>query len=513
MSSRTPRIIDFVLLPLLYYAGAKLGVSMTVMPEGMAILWPPNSALLAAFIAFQGRGYAAFAALAIGAEVAADLPHFGLVEAVLFGLTNVVEATIAFLLLARWRFDPRFTTLADLPKLVLAGPCIGALAAAFFGAAIYTYFRGAETEYLEFLRIWWFGDALGLMIFTPLLLSVWPYGRDENRAPPVALRSSDALVGLAAVGILGVLLASREGSFSGVHVGPVLLLPFVIFVAARFGTRWAAVATVSAAMVVIVMATSGRGIYGNLPPRDMVVQVQEFILIMSLMALGLSALLTQLRTKQRELESSNRRLDDLNRTLEARVEERTAALQALNAQLENLALTDPLTGLLNRRAFLDLVTREIAHSHRQHRPLAILLADLDHFKSVNDRYGHPAGDSVLQQSAAITKAVIRASDTLVRYGGEEFLILAPDTDQVGALDLAERIRQALRSAALETGRGVINITASFGVTVLCDDDMHPEQLVQRADQALYAAKQQGRDRVVAMARERTASTAAPEVSP
>jgi diguanylate cyclase (GGDEF)-like protein len=112
------------------------------------------------------------------------------------------------------------------------------------------------------------------------------------------------------------------------------------------------------------------------------------------------------------------------------------------------------------------------------------------------------------RAAAVTKAVIRASDTLVRYGGEELLILAPDTDQVGALDLAERVRHALRSTPMETGRGVINITASFGVTVLCGDDTHPEQLVRRADDALYAAKQQGRDRVVMTTGDRTASTAA-----
>ena len=260
------------------------------------------------------------------------------------------------------------------------------------------------------------------MIFTPLLLSLPPYTRNDNRTPPVALRPSDGLIGLAAMGILGVLVASHGGSFSGMHVGPVLLLPVVIFVAARFGTRWAAIATMSAAMVVIVMATSGRGSYGNLPLRaTSSSRLKSLILIMSFMALGLSALLTQLRTKQRELESSNRRLDDLNRNLEVRVEERTAVwLNALNAHLEELALTDALTGLLNRRAFFDLVTREIAHSRRQHRPLAILLADLDHFKSVNDRYGHLVGDMVLRQTAAIAKAMVRASDTLTRYGGEEF---------------------------------------------------------------------------------------------
>jgi diguanylate cyclase (GGDEF)-like protein len=488
--TRPPGIADFVLLPFLYYAGAKLGIWLTVMPEGTAILWPPNSALLAALIAFQGRGYASFAALAIGAEVAADVPAFSLVEALLFGVTNVAEATIAFLLLARWRFDPRFATLADLPKFILAGPGMGALAAAFCGAAIYSHFRGADTGYLEFLRIWWFGDALGLMIFTPLLLSLRPYARAEDPSPPVALRASDWLIGLAALAIVGVLVASRDGNFHGVHIGPASLLPFVIFVAARFGTRWAAVATMSAAMVIIGMATAGRSPFGNLPPRDMVVQVQEFVLIMSLMALGLY----------------------LNRNLEARVDERTAALTALNAQLEKLALTDALTGLLNRRAFMDLVTREIAHSRRQHRPLAVLMCDLDHFKSVNDRYGHPAGDLVLQHAAAITKAVIRASDTLVRYGGEEFVILAPDTDQVGALDLAERIRQALGSAAIETDRSIVNITASFGVTVLCADDENPEQLIRRADEALYSAKAQGRDRVVASFHERTEPLAAQELN-
>ena len=116
-------------------------------------------------------------------------------------------------------------------------PGIGALAAAFCGAAIYSHFRGAETGYLEFLRIWWFGDALGLMIFTPLLLSLRPY-RAEEPTPSIALRPSDWLIGLAALAIVGVLVASRDGSFHGMHIGPASLLPFVIFVAARFGTRW-----------------------------------------------------------------------------------------------------------------------------------------------------------------------------------------------------------------------------------------------------------------------------------
>jgi diguanylate cyclase (GGDEF)-like protein len=501
-------VIDFALVPILYYAGAKLGM-LTVMPEGMAILWLPNAVLLTALLRFQARHYVVFATLVIGAEIAADLPTFSPIEALLFGLTNVMEATVAYLLLARWRFDPRFSTLGDLSKFVMAGPVVGALAAAFCGATIYGHFRGTETAFLEFLRIWWFGDGLGLMMVTPLLLALWHDGRDDASLVPVKLRPSDGLVALAALLAVSLVIASRDGRLAGVRVGPVLILPFVLFVAARFGHRAAGLATMAAGMVVVVMTTSGRNPLGNLSPRDNVIDAQEFIFIMSLMALGLSALLSQLRTKQRQLAASNQHLDELNRDLEARVDQRTAELRLLNAQLEELALTDALTGLLNRRALVDLARKEIGHSQRQGRPLAVMMIDIDHFKSINDRYGHHAGDTVLRQAAAVIKRVIRAGDTPVRYGGEEFVVLAPETDQQGALDLAERIRQALRSEAIEADQGTVTITASCGVTVRGEDDQDPEQLLRRADEALYAAKLAGRDRVIVIAPHRTQSTAAP----
>lgn len=506
--TRAPGAIDFVLLPVVYYLGAKLGM-LTVMPEGTAILWLPNSALLAALLRFQARRYVVLAALAIGAEIAADLPTFSPIEALLFGLTNVMEATVAYMLLARWRFDAHFSTLGDLSKFVLAGPVVGALAAAFCGAAIYSHFRGAETDFLEFLRIWWLGDALGLMIFTPLLLALWPDGRDRSRAGSIKLRPSDGLIVLATLVAVGLLIASRGGRLAGVHVGPVLMLPFVLFVAARFGPRWAVLATMAASMVVVVMTTSGRNPFGNLSPRDAVIQAQEFIFVMSLMTLGLSALLSQLRSKQNQLEASNQRLDELNQDLEARVGQRTAELKLLNAQLEELALTDALTGLSNRRALVDLARKEIGHSLRHGRPLAMMMIDIDHFKSINDRYGHHVGDTVLQQAASTIKRVLRAGDTPVRYGGEEFVVLAPDTEQQGALDIAERIRRALRGEVIETDQGTITLTVSCGVTVLGEDDQNPDQLLRRAHEALYAAKLAGRDQVIAVGPDRVQSGGAP----
>jgi diguanylate cyclase (GGDEF)-like protein len=504
--TRTPGAIDFILLPVLYYASAKLGM-LTVMPEGIAILWLPNSVMLAALLRFQARRYVLFAALAIAAEIAADLPAFSPTEALLFGLTNVMEATVAYVLLVRGHFDTHFSTLRDLLKFVLAGPVTGALAAALCGAAIYSHFRGTETGFLEFLRIWWFGDALGLMIFTPLLLAVWRDGPGNASAVSVKLHVFDGLIALVALVAVGLLIASRDGKLAGVHVSPVLILPFVLFVAARLGFGAAALATMVASIVVVVMTTSGRNPFGELSARDSVIQAQEFIFVMSLMALGLSALLSQLRSKQDQLEASNQRLDELNRDLEARVDERTAELKVLNRQLEVLALTDALTGLLNRRALVDLAKKEIAHSRRQGRPLAVMMIDIDHFKSINDRYGPHAGDTVLRQAAATIGRVIRAGDTAVRYGGEELVVLAPDTEPEGALDLGERVRWALRNEAIETDHATIAISASCGVTVLSEDDQDPEEIIRRADEALYAAKLAGRDRVIAIIPDRAQSTA------
>lgn len=494
-SDRLPRFRDFFLVPILYYLGAKLGVWLTVMPEGTAILWPPNSVLLTVLLVFQGRGLVPFAALAIAAEVAADVPTFTVIEAVLFGLTNVAEATLAFWLLRRLHFDRRFAALEDLPKFVVAGPLVGASVAAAFGALIYSYFRGGETGYLEFLRVWWFGDALGLMIFTPALLGLWSTAGDGPR--PTALRPLDGFVGLIGLAAMGALAASRDGMLLGVHIIPLILLPFVIFAAARLEIRWAALVAATAALVVVTMVSSGRNPFGNWPPRDTVMRAQEFIFLMSLMALGLSGLLSQLRAKQGEIELANQRLQELNQALEARVGERTTELQTLNAQLEQLALTDGLTGLPNRRAFVDVARREFARSQRHRRPLAVAMCDLDHFKSVNDHYGHQVGDAVLQRFVAVTTGMIRASVTMARYGGEEFVFLVPETMLSGAVTLMERIRQALRAEAIDIGQGTIRITASFGVAMLMADDKDLDQLLGRADRALYEAKAGGRDCVVA----------------
>ena len=162
------------------------------------------------------------------------------------------------------------------------------------------------------------------------------------------------------------------------------------------------------------------------------------------------------------------------------------------AMAEARAHTDALTGLPNRRSVNDTLKRMVAQAHRFERPLAAIAIDLDHFKQVNDRHGHEKGDEVLAMVAAVLANTVRASDFAGRLGGEEFLVLAPDTHPGGAAVLAEKLRNAISRLEIP---GAGRVTASFGVASLPDDAADPDTLLRKADRALYAAKEHGRDRV------------------
>ena len=158
------------------------------------------------------------------------------------------------------------------------------------------------------------------------------------------------------------------------------------------------------------------------------------------------------------------------------------------------AVTDALTGLLNRYGLQRSLAREHAEARRYERPLACLMIDLDNFKRVNDTYGHNAGDTALQQIATILIEVVRRSDMVFRYGGEEFLVLLPETDLEGAVSLAEKIRQATHSRSFGDGERIFSLTLSAGVATLWDNESGND-MIARADMALYHAKAQGRNRV------------------
>lgn len=172
----------------------------------------------------------------------------------------------------------------------------------------------------------------------------------------------------------------------------------------------------------------------------------------------------------------------------------------LEDELRRLATTDPLTGAHNRRHFLDRTHRAAARCRRYDHDLCVLMIDADHFKAINDTHGHVTGDEVLRALAQVCMAQLRETDIFGRYGGEEFIAALPETPLEVAVDAAERLRRVLAATPIpvvDGGAGEIFVTVSIGVAAYIADDAGVEQAINRADEALYAAKEAGRNRVMA----------------
>jgi diguanylate cyclase (GGDEF)-like protein len=184
-----------------------------------------------------------------------------------------------------------------------------------------------------------------------------------------------------------------------------------------------------------------------------------------------------------------------------RIQDSVTQAAPVLANLRNLSLaerrasTDSLTGLPNRRGLDDTLKRLVAHANRSHTPVSVVAIDLDHFKDINDTAGHECGDEVLAAFGVMLRANLRGSDVAARAGGEEFVVVLPETDRPGAMHVAECLRRATES--LTVPRLGARITASFGVSTLPDEALDIDGLLRLADRALYAAKQRGRNRVEA----------------
>lgn len=179
----------------------------------------------------------------------------------------------------------------------------------------------------------------------------------------------------------------------------------------------------------------------------------------------------------------------------AQLRQIAAELAVANRRLATVALTDPLTGLPNRRSAIDQLEQAWSAASRAGTPLSVMLIDLDHFKAINDTYGHAVGDMVLREAATAMRTAARREDSVCRFGGEEFLVICPNTDLASALLSAERLRKVLATQHIGLGQTGKHITASIGVATRETDTADIDALVSAADQALYAAKNGGRDRV------------------
>lgn len=207
------------------------------------------------------------------------------------------------------------------------------------------------------------------------------------------------------------------------------------------------------------------------------------------------------RTLEARIRSAQRviRLQEKIEHDKEEIRQYVAELAIMNRKLEQAALTDALTNLPNRRYATNRLKQEWAASVRAKRPLSCIMMDIDHFKQVNDTYGHDVGDVVLQETATVLKKSLRLNDVVCRLGGEEFLVICPDTDVRGAVICAERLRRVVETNIIKTLEFNRNVTISIGVASRGEEMPHLDVMLKAADQALYAAKQSGRNRVCAIA--------------
>jgi diguanylate cyclase (GGDEF)-like protein len=221
-----------------------------------------------------------------------------------------------------------------------------------------------------------------------------------------------------------------------------------------------------------------------------------FFIEAALLSFALADRFNQLRNEKEEIELIHiEHLEKDQQLLEQLVTERTEELEQARDRAELLARTDPLTNMLNRRAFFEFGSVEIERSLRYKSPLAVIMIDLDHFKSVNDNYGHAAGDKTLLSVANTLKTMIRNVDIIGRIGGEEFAVIVPHADLEMAAELAQRLRLGIERVEIIIDNKPIKITACFGVTSINVKNKSLDEALKRADKALYMAKENGRNRV------------------
>jgi len=168
----------------------------------------------------------------------------------------------------------------------------------------------------------------------------------------------------------------------------------------------------------------------------------------------------------------------------------------LHAEIEKLATTDGLTGLFNHRVFQEKLSDELKRMDRYSEQISLILTDIDFFKKVNDRYGHPAGDIVLKEVAKVIKGTLRDIDIPARYGGEEFAVILPQTNGIGAKNIAERLRKSVMDASFSADGASFKITLSIGIATSPVDAKTKEELIEKSDNALYHAKHNGRNQSV-----------------
>jgi diguanylate cyclase (GGDEF)-like protein len=434
-------------LAALYFFAGKLGLRLAYFHANAS---PVSPAAGIALVAFMLLGPRAWPAVLVGAFLVNVTTAGTAVTSLVIALGNTIEGAVGGYLVLRWagarRFYEgarnvfKFTVLAGLGSTTV-GATVGTVTLALGGFA--------ERANLGSLWLtWWLGGATGILVVVPVILT-WIA---EPRVQWTTARSLEAIALLAGLGFTGQLVFG-ELSPLALQNYPMsfLCLPILLWAAFRFGPREAAAAVLLMSAMAIRGTLSGFGPFAGHPPNESLLLLQEFTAVAAVMTLIVAAVVSERR----------------------RVE----------VQLRELSVSDPLTGLVNYRQLLAVLEFEIRRAGRTERPFALLFVDVDELKRINDRYGHLAGSRALCRVAEALRLTCRSVDTAARYGGDEFALVLPETDEMAARRVARRVAERL-----ERDPGEPRVTASLGVAVYPRDGATAEALLGAADVVLYRRK-------------------------
>ena len=454
------------LLGAVYFGAAKASLLLAIPPGYASPVWPPSGIALAALLIFGNR---LWPGVWLGAALANYTVNGSALAALMIATGNTLEALAGAALIRRSIGVPhRFERGEDVVKFVAFSAACATIAPTVGLVPLSIANSLPWDELVRNWLTWCQGDITGIVIVTPLILT---WGSREalqwNMRYAYEGLCFVLLLAIAAIAVFGY-VAAPLAPFARAFV----ILPFIVWAAFRFSQR--EVTTVTAAVCTIAISDTMNNLASATPQTLNEMLLLLLLFTSTLMSTGL--------------------------VLSAVVSERSHTLKELRNALRNLhtqAVTDSLTHLLNRRYLSEFLPREVIRARRSGDSLAVLMIDLDHFKRYNDNFGHDAGDLVLKEVAQLLLAHIRGSDIACRYGGEEFVLVFPDTTFEGAKRRAEEIRASVKGLQLALrGRPLGQITVSVGVGLMPDHVASPEALLRVADEAMYAAKAGGRDRVV-----------------
>jgi diguanylate cyclase (GGDEF)-like protein len=450
-AERTQRLVRLTALIALYFVTAKLGLALAFVNPSATAVWPPTGIALAALILW-GTDY--WPAVFLGA-FAANLTTAGTVlTSAAIASGNTLEAVAGAYLVNRFAGGrDAFARLRDVMRFALIAGVVAAAVSATVGVStLLAAGMAARRDVGHVWATWWMGDAVGALTVAPAIL-VWA------REPRIVWRWQRALeVGLllAALIVIALIVFGGSSVLAAAH-DPIdfLCTPFVIWVAYRFGPRETTLAAILLGGVALWGTIHGRGPFIRRAPNTSLLLLQSYVGVMSVTCL----LVTTLATERRRSEDRWR----------------------------HQAAIDPLTGLANHRQLMEVLQAEIARGAGIRGGFAIVFVDLDELKRINDVHGHVSGSRALQRVARVLADTTRPLDTAARYGGDEFAVVLPDTDEGTASLVAERIR-----LAVERAPGDPAVTVSVGVGVFPRDGTSVETLIGAADRLLYHAKERRR---------------------